>query len=363
MPDDAVRDALAAAYMDGSWGKYHGPHVELLQQRLAAYHETHFALTCASGTFAVELALRALHIGPGDEVIVAAYDFPGNFLCIHAVGAQPVLADLGPEEWNLTPQTAAAAIGPATKAIIASHLHGGVVAMPALMDLARAHGLTVVEDACQCPGASVAGRKAGTWGDVGVLSFGGSKLLTAGRGGALVTNRAEVHQRARLHQLRGNLLCPLSELQAAVLLPQLVTLDDRNAQRRRRVEQLLDELRGIPGLRPLTALGTGERPGYYKLGFQLEAEVFGLERPEFVAALRAEGIAFDEGFRAAHVGRSAKRFRAASPLPEATRADLAIVLLHHPVLLAGDAAIAEVAAGVRKVYDHAKALRAFFRRQ
>jgi dTDP-4-amino-4,6-dideoxygalactose transaminase len=363
VPDDAVRDALAVAYADGSWGQYHGPHVESLQQDLARYHETQFALTCASGTFAVELALRALRIGPGDEVIVAAYDFPGNFLSIHAVGAQPALADVGPEEWNLTPETAAAAIGPATKAIIASHLHGGVVAMPALMDLARAHGLTVVEDACQCPGATVAGRKAGTWGDVGVLSFGGSKLLSAGRGGALVTNRADVYQRARLYQLRGNLVCPLSELQAAVLLPQLPALDDRNAQRRCGVEQLLHALRGLPGLRPLTDLGTSHRPGYYKLGFQLEAEACGLERPEFVAALRAEGIAFDEGFRAAHVGRSAKRFRAASPLSEATRADQAMVVLHHPVLLAGEAAVAEVADAVRKVYDHANALRAFFRRR
>src|ERR1700722_19595962 len=108
LADGAVGEALAAAFADGSWGKYHGPHVEALQQHLAAYHEVDFALTCGSGTFAVELALRALQVGPGDEVILAAYDYPGNFLSIHAVGAQPVLADVGPLHWNLTPQAAAA---------------------------------------------------------------------------------------------------------------------------------------------------------------------------------------------------------------------------------------------------------------
>jgi perosamine synthetase len=362
LPDDAVRDALAAAFADGSWGQYHGPHVEALEHQLAAYHGARFALACGSGTFAVELALRALHIGPGDEVIVAAYDFPGNFLSIHAVGAHPVLAEVGHDDWQLTASAVAAAIGPATKAIIASHLHGGVVAMPALMALARAQGLQVVEDACQCPGASVWGRKAGTWGDVGVLSFGGSKLLTAGRGGALVTHRADVLQRARLHQLRGNLVCPLSELQAAVLLPQLKELDARNAERGRRVVQLLAALRDLPGLTPLVRLGTDHVPVYYKLGFQFDAQAFGLERPEFVAALRAEGMAFDEGFQAAHVGRSARRFRAATPLSEATRAGQAMVVLHHPVLLAGERVVAEVATAVAKVYDASSELRAHFRR-
>jgi len=360
LPDDAVRDALLAAYADGSWGKYHGPHVEALQERLAKYHGIAHALACGSGTFAVELALRALQVGPGDEVILATYDFPGNFLCVHAVGAHPVLVDVAPHHWNLAPEQVADAIGTATQAVIASHLHGGVVAMPELMDLARGKGIAVIEDACQCPGATVAGRKAGTWGDVGVLSFGGSKLLTAGRGGAILTDRPEIRQRAHLHQLRGNLVCPLSELQAAVLLPQLAKLDARNAERSRRVAELMELLRDVPGLRPLLSVDGGDVPGYYKVGFQYDGAAFGLERADFVAALRAEGIAFDEGFRAAHVGRSPKRFRAAGPLTEATRADQGVVVLHHPVLLAGPEGVAEVTAAVRKLHQAARQIRAHF---
>jgi perosamine synthetase len=359
--DGSVREALLAAFADGSWGRYHGPHVDTLEQCLAKYHEVDFALACGSGTFAVELALRGLQIGPGDEVVLAAYDYPGNFLSVHAVGAHPVLADVGPHTWNLSTQAVATALGPATKAIIASHLHGGLVEMPELMELARSRGLAVVEDACQCPGALVAGRKAGTWGDVGVMSFGGSKLLTAGRGGALLTRRADVLQRARRHQHRGNVVCPLAEMQAAVLLPQLAMLDERNAQRRRSVQQLLGEMRNIPGLCPLPDLGAKQVPGYYKLGFLFDGIAFGLDRESFVLALRAEGIAFDEGFKAAHVGRSPKRFRAAGALAEAERAGSAVLVLHHPVLLAGEAAVAEVATAVHKVYDAARAVRAHLR--
>src|SRR5262249_26710151 len=149
-----------------------------------------FALTCGSGTFAVELALRALKIGAGHEVVIAAYDYPGNFLNIHAVGAMPVLADLDAENWNMSVARLGEAVGPATKAVLVSHLHGGVVPMREVTALAAERGIAVIEDAAQMPGAIIQGQKAGTWGDVGIFSFGGSKLLTAGRGGALLTRHA-----------------------------------------------------------------------------------------------------------------------------------------------------------------------------
>ncbi|HZT82571.1 MAG TPA: aminotransferase class I/II-fold pyridoxal phosphate-dependent enzyme, partial [Gemmataceae bacterium] len=329
--------------------------VERLEQRLAEYHGAPFALTCGSGTFAVELALRALRVGPGDEVALAAYDYPGNFLSVHAVGATPLLVEVDPANCNLAPERLAEAVGPATKAVIASHLHGGLVPMREVMEFAAARGLRVVEDAAQCPGAVVQGRPAGTWGDVGTLSFGGSKLLTAGRGGAVLTRHADVRQRARVAIHRGNQVCPLSELQAAVLLPQLDKLGERNARRAENVRLLTERLAGVPGLQPFANRADG-RPGYYKLGFRYDAAAFGLPRERFVAAVRAEGVALDEGFRALHAGRSASRFRRAGDLAEAERAGCGVVLLHHPVLLLPPAEIEEVAAAVRKVYANARAL-------
>jgi dTDP-4-amino-4,6-dideoxygalactose transaminase len=292
-------------------------------------------------------------VGPGDEVVLAAYDYGGNFLAVHAVGALPVLADVEADNWNLAPEALGQAFGPATRAVIASHLHGGLVPMRELTALAAAHGVRVVEDAAQAPGATVQGRPAGTWGDAGVLSFGGSKLLSAGRGGALLTRHADVHQRARLALHRGNQVCPLSELQAAVLLPQLDRLAERNAHRARAAAFLARRLGAVPGLRPLRNREAAGEPGYYKFGLQFDAGRFGLSRARLVAAARAEGVALDEGFRALHAGRSPSRFRQAGPLTEADRAHAGAVVLHHPVLLGTEAELEQVAAAVEKVHAHA----------
>jgi perosamine synthetase len=353
IPDEEILRAFQAVFADGSWGRYQGGWVARLEERLTEYHAVPFAVTCGSGTFAVELALRALQVAPGDEVLMSAYDFSGNFLNIHAVGARPVLVDVDPANWNLSPARLEEATGPSTRAVLATHLHGGVVPMSEVMEVAQRRGLSVIEDAAQMPGAIVQGRKAGTWGDAGILSFGGSKLLTAGRGGALLIRRADVQQRARLLQNRGNVVCPLSELQAAVLLPQLEKLDCRNAARARSVAILAERLRDIPGLAFFANSLPDTQPGYYKLGFQFDAGRFGLSRDRFVAAMRAEGIAFDDGFRALHVGRSPKRFRALGPLTEATRAHTGTVVLHHPVLLGTEAQVEEVAAAVWKIYANA----------
>jgi dTDP-4-amino-4,6-dideoxygalactose transaminase len=361
--DEDVSQALLASYRDGSWGKYQGGKIERLENRLARFHGLEFVATCGSGTFAVELALRALKVQPGDEVILAAYEYSGNFLSIHAVGAMPVLVDVHPDNWNLDPEQIEAAIGQKAGAVIATHLHGGIVPMREVMAIAAAHGLLVIEDAAQVPGATIQGRKAGTWGDVGILSFGGSKLLTAGRGGALLTRHADVLQRAKVWQNRGNVVCPLSELQAAVLLPQLDKLDGRNQQRFDNVRLLVESLQPLEAVfRPFTNHCPGSEPGFYKLGFQYDSAGFGgLSRERFLDAVRAEGIAFDEGFRSLHVGRSPARFRQVGDLTQASRAHEGTVILHHPVLLGSSKEIEEVALAIKKIHAAAEQLAAQYR--
>lgn len=355
--DEAVREAMLSAYSDGSWGRYQGGHVARLEQQLADMHRVDHVLTCGSGTFAVELALRALKIGAGDEVVMAAYDYAGNFLCIHAVGAHPVLVDVDAENWNLAPENLAAAFGISTRAVLVSHLHGGLVPMQEIMKVARRQGVAVIEDAAQAPGALVQGRLAGSWGDVGILSFGGSKLLTAGRGGAVLTPRADIAQRARLWLQRGNHVCPLSEIQAAVLRPQVDRLAERNAQRSSAARFLSEQLSGLPGLSPFrNRCLENSQPSYYKFGLQFDAEVFGLHRARFVAACHAEGIAMDEGFRSLHVERSPTRWRGPSPLMQAERAHEGAILLHHPILLGSDDDLMQVVKAVTKVRAHAEQL-------
>jgi dTDP-4-amino-4,6-dideoxygalactose transaminase len=247
----------------------------------------------------------------------------------------PVLVDINPDSGQIDTAQLDAARSSRTKAIIASHLHGGTVAMPALRAFADQHGLTVIEDACQMPGAAVQGRVAGTWGNVGVLSFGGSKLLTAGRGGALVTRDADIVQRIRLQTQRGNDAYPLSELQAAVLVPQLDRLAERNQLRSENVARLRELLSSVVGLRSFaeTESSAPSRPGFYKLGFWFDPTAFGCSREDFACGMRAAGIAFDPGFRALHLTHARGRFRAVNDLPHATCADETVLVLHHPVLL------------------------------
>jgi dTDP-4-amino-4,6-dideoxygalactose transaminase len=191
------------------------------------------------------------------------------------------------------------------------------------------------------------------WGDVGALSFGGSKLLSAGRGGALVTNQEEIVQRARLYSHRGNEAYPLSELQAAVLLPQLKQLNEQNETRTRNVNTLLEMLSSQKAIVPFANLEPDTEPGHYKLGFQYNAdECAGLSRDSFATAIRAEGIALDAGFRSLHKIHSKRRFRAVSDLAVADRADESVLVLHHPVLLQGQKQLAEINIAVEKVVAH-----------
>ena len=347
--DRAVSVAIEACVQDRSWGKYHGGHVEELERRLAEQLQVAHVYTCCSGTFAVELALRAIPVKPSDEVILAGYDFPGNFRAIEALGATPVLVDIAPDSWCLDDNHLSRAIGPKTKAVIVSHLHGGLADMELIRDWADRHGVAVIEDACQATGAVVQTRAAGSWGDVGVFSFGGSKLLTAGRGGALVTNHEDLYQRAKIYCERGNHAFPLSEIQAAVLLPQLEQLATRNAVRSARAEQLRMGCRDISALSPVAAPPENSSAAYYKFAWRLVPQATcGLTRERFVAAIQAEGVAIDVGFRG-FARRGSRRCRKVGELPHSQAAADQTLLLHHPILLEDAPTVERAAAAIRKV--------------
>jgi dTDP-4-amino-4,6-dideoxygalactose transaminase len=346
--DEDVRAAVEAALADGTWGRYEGGNVARLSSALAEMHGVEFSIPCCSGTFAVDLALRALKVGTGDEVVLAGYDFSGNFRAVEAVGARPVLVDIEPATWCLDAESLEGAISGSVRAVIVSHLHGGLADMQAITEICRRQSICVVEDACQSPGAMVQGRIAGTWGDVGVLSFGGSKLLTAGRGGAILTAQAEIAQRAKVFCNRGNHAYPLSELQAAVLLPQLAKLSERNAVRYQMAERLRTVTRELAAVTPVQFDARG-RASFYKFGWLYHAEKNGNRaRAEIISALQAEGVAIDAGFRGFTL-RSSARCRQPVPLPHSTAAAAQTLVLHHPILLEPVAELEKLATAMKKV--------------
>jgi dTDP-4-amino-4,6-dideoxygalactose transaminase len=347
--DDEICQSLDRALRDGSWGQYHGPNCEALTRQLADFFQVEHVLLCCSGTYAVEAALRGLGLQAGDEVVLAGYDFPGNFRAIESIGARPVLVDIDQSNWSLDPNQLENITGEPVKAVIVSHLHGGVVDMHTVNQWASNYGVTVVEDACQEPGARLGGRMVGTFGDVSVLSFGGSKLLSAGRGGAILTNDTSIFQRAKVYGHRGNDVFPLSEMQATVLRPQLEQLDARNRKRLENANHLLNLLQGLSGIRPLSNHEIRCETSYYKMAWEFRGEALqALSREQFIATMQAEGVAIDVGFRG-FAGRSLRRCRQIGSLIHSSSAANNTLLLHHPVLLESAEEIKKVAAAFAKV--------------
>lgn len=332
---------------DGSWGRYHGPHCEALVAALCHYHGVEHSILCSSGTCAIELALRAIPVATGNEVILAAYDFKANFVNVLTTGCTPVLIDTVADYPIPDPDRIAEAITDRTRAIIVSHLHGNLVPMREVCRIAGERGIAVIEDACQAPGALLEGRRAGTFGSVGVLSFGGSKLLTSGRGGAVLTSDAQMAQRIRLYTQRGNEAYPLSEMQAAVLLPQLLQLNARNADRHQRLRELVKAL-GNSSIRPAMNLddapsALSNQPAFYKSAFLLPKGVNDSQRSQFCESARCAGIPVDPGFSGLHRIHSKQRFRTVGDLPNATQLHDRLITLHHTALLSSAETVKQIA--------------------
>ncbi len=230
-----------------------GHHVEEFEREFAAYCETDFAVGVASGTEALALALRALEIGPGDEVIVPANSFIATAEAVSAVGATPLPVDVDPDSHLITAETVAANIGPRVRCVIPVHLFGATVDMDPILELGREAGIHVLEDACQAHGARYRGRRVGTLGALGCFSFYPAKNLGAwGDGGAVVTAVPELAERVallrshgerpRYHHREIGSTARLDALQAAILRRKLTRLDGWNDERRRAGASLRERL-------------------------------------------------------------------------------------------------------------------------
>ena len=342
---EAVKCSLHDAIEAHQWGCYEGPLTDRLKESLQqAFDCNHSELTC-SGTMAVELALRGAGVRAGSEVVLAAYDFPGNFRAIEAIGAKPVLVDVLANSWVIDPDEIEKAISEQTSAVIVSHLHGQLAALEQIRQRVPS-SVAIVEDCCQVPGATAGDQRrvCGSLGDVSVLSFGGSKLLSAGRGGAILSNEEAIIERARLFGARGNDAFPLSQLQAAVLVPQLQDLSRLNRRRQSAVMEMIDSV-SLRCSQWLSRPETQQDSAWYKLPWLLSEKV---DREVFLAQLNAEGVPIDIGFRG-FAKRTSRRCRKVGDLPHARRAASQTVLLHHPVLLEPKETRDQVVHGFEKV--------------
>jgi dTDP-4-amino-4,6-dideoxygalactose transaminase len=286
-----LTDAIAAVVERGAF--ILGSEVEEFEQAFAAYCGVRHAVGLDSGMSAIELALRALEIGPGDEVITQANTFIATPGAIMAVGATPVLVDCD-ARGGFDPAQFDAATTSRTRALIPVHMFGLIGAIDGLLAVARARGIKVVEDACQAHGAQLAGRRAGTFGDAGAFSFYPAKNLGAlGDGGILVTDSDAVAEQARMMRNYGSqakyehVTTPLNRrldtLQAAALLVKLPHLDKWNARREYLADAYRERLADLPGL-DLPVEGESGRHVYHL--FVVECD----NRDGLRMALQEEGI-------------------------------------------------------------------------
>lgn len=378
--DDDEIDAVVRVLRSGRTNSLvHGDRCREFEQAFARLCNMPHAIALANGTLALEVALRALGIGPGDEVIVTPRSFFASAGSVVTCGARPVFADVDPVSQNLTAETIARAMTPRTRAIIAVHLAGWPCAMDEIVTLANAHGIKVIEDCAQAHGATIEDRPAGSFGDAASFSFCTDKIMSiGGEGGMLVLRDAAVHARAwslkdhgksqaamrrpalnhsfrRLHESFGSNY-RLTEMQAAIGLAQLAKLPAWLDARRQRAALLDRRLGGVAGLR-LTVPDETVGHAYYKYYAFVRPELLrpGWTRDRIVEAVVAAGAPCFSGSCPEIYRETA--FEAAglaplAPLPVARQLGLTSLMLPvDPTLSIGD--MARMGEIVAEILDYA----------
>ncbi len=297
----------------GGWISSAGPWVPRFEEGFARWCGRPHGVATTSGTTALHLALRALGVGPGDEVILPDFTMVACLFAVLYVGATPVFVDAEPETWNLDPALLEGALTPRTRAVMAVHLYGHPCEMDAVLAFAARHGLLVLEDAAEAHGAEYRGRRCGSFGDASAFSFFANKILATGEGGMVLTSDAGLAERCRYYR---NLCFPLDgprdfvhddlgynyrmpSLQAALGVAQLERADELVGRRRANARRYLERLRDIPGLQ-LPVERPGVRNVYWMFGLLVDEAVYGMGREALMRALADAGIETRPFFRPLH---------------------------------------------------------------
>lgn len=320
--DESEENALLEVLRSGKW--WFGEKVARFETEYAVFQGAKYAVTCTNGTTAIEMALRALGVVEGDEVIVPCYSFIATASAVVTIGAIPVFADICPDTLCIDPGDVEAKITDKTRAIIPVHVSGLIADMERLNAIADQHGLEVLEDAAHAWGSQLDGKGAGTLGRAGTFSFQETKNITAGEGGVLVTNDAEIADLCRSfthcgrapgsawydHDFLGSNL-RLTEFQAVILSVQLERLEQQVATRERHVRLINDILGEVSCIQLPAESPRMTRRSYHMYIFRLKADLREL-RDVIVAEVAAVGVPVSAGwyrplyrndvFQKAHLG-------------------------------------------------------------
>ncbi len=379
------RQGLLEVLESGIWSGI-GPKERAFTDAFANFSGASHGLGVANGSISLELALRALRVGPGDEVIVPALTWLATAWAVLQVGARPVFADVCPSTWCLDPSQVRARITPRTKAILPVHLYNQMASMGELMEIAREHSLGVIEDCAHAHGMQIEGKGAGTIGHVGSFSFQSSKSMTAGEGAVLTTNDACLAEELAGLRNCGRPLTPesgatfgsnyrITEFQAAVLLGQLSRFPGQLERKAANLRHFRERMRDIAGIVPTPVNPKLTRDGFYAVSLRYDASAFGgTPRDVFIEALRAEGIPMEFTYETVYeaylwkpgatrircgAGESPEEmlgFGSDCPVSEDISRNSGMKLLHH-VFLGTREDVDDVVDGIAKVGSHCDQLR------
>lgn len=293
---DYVTDAVTNAWY-GNANIYH----DRFERAFAEYLGRRYAIALPSCTAAIHLALGALGVGPGDEVVVPDATWIASSAPITYVGATPVFADMDERTWCLSPQSFEDCITPRTRAVIAVDLYGNMPDMDAIVEIARQHQVAVIEDSAEAVGSEYKGRRAGSFGDASVFSFHGSKTLTTGEGGMLLTDDDDLRARALFLRDHGRkpgdkmffnhqvaYKYKMSSMQAALGLAQLERIDELLAQKRRIFSWYQERLCDVKGIQ-LNASSPDARNVYWMVTVVLDPE-HGIRKEELMQLMDEQNI-------------------------------------------------------------------------
>ncbi|MBS7611846.1 DegT/DnrJ/EryC1/StrS family aminotransferase [Candidatus Bathyarchaeota archaeon] len=289
---------------------YAGSKAEVFEEMFAEYHQAKYGVAVANGTVALELALKTVGVGIGDEVIVPAVTFIATASAVSEVGAIPIFADIDPETAAISAKSIEENITDKTKAVIGVHYAGYPINFDEVLPLIKKYNLFLIEDCAHAHGSEWRGRKVGAIGHMGGFSLQESKSLTAGEGGIVLTNSDELAEKARLIHNIGRVLGKpgymhyilssnyrLSEIQAGLLISQMRRLKEQVELKHETGEYLASKLRKIGGVEPLKKDERITKRGYYYFVIRYRSEELqNVSREKFVAALNAEGVPAGVGY-------------------------------------------------------------------
>ncbi len=295
---------------NGKWNRLDGDNARQFEETWAAKLGAKHCLATANGTSALIIALNALGIGPGDEVIVPPYTFVATVNAVLIQHSMPVFVDTDPETSQIDARKIEAAITERTRCILPVHLGGSPADLDAILEIGRKHNIPVLEDACQAHLAEWRHRKVSTLGALGCFSFQASKNLNSGEGGAILTNDSDLyrvcqsfHNNGRgdtgsgFGYVRNGANLRMTEFQAVLLLEQLKRVDEQSRSREQNAAYLTKQFAEIPGIRPTRMYDGATRNAYHLYMFRYDKTQFAnLPRAQFLKALHAEGVPGSGGY-------------------------------------------------------------------